>query len=123
VILVDTSVWIDHLHATESSLVAALESWDVCAHPMVIGELALGSPWRRRSEFLATLADLPRVNVASHAEILHLIEARRLHGRGLSLVDAHLLGALLTAPGVRLWTRDKRLRSAAGGLGITAVED
>ena len=118
-ILVDTSIWIDHLHQTEPTLVALLEEGQACSHPMIIGELALGT-LRDRTVVLALLADLPAVSTATHAEVLQLVETHALHGTGLSLVDAHLLaGVRLSAPS-RLWTRDQRLRSAAQRLSVAA---
>lgn len=111
-ILVDTSVWIDHLHRGERQLQELLEAGLVVAHPMVIGELALGSI-RDRTTVLGLLADLPASPVATDAEVLALIEARGLMGTGLSLVDTHLLASALVAGDVRIWTRDRRLANAA----------
>jgi predicted nucleic acid-binding protein len=118
-ILVDTSIWIDHLHRTEPRLVALLEDADVCVHPMIIGELALGS-LRDRSVVLSLLGDLPGIAVAAHAEVLRFIESQALYGIGLSLVDAHLLAALRLSSTAKLWTRDRRLQSAAKRLGVAA---
>ena len=119
-ILVDTSIWIDHLHRTEPDLVAVLEEAEVCLHPMIIGELALGS-LRDRSAILTMIADLPAVPVATHAEVLQLIESNALYGTGLSLVDAYLLAALRLTEATKLWTRDRRLHSAARQLGVAAT--
>jgi hypothetical protein len=88
---------------------------------MIIGELALGS-LRARSAILSMLADLPAVSVATHAEVLQLIEANALYGTGLSLVDAHLLAALRLTEATKLWTRDRRLHSAARRLGVAATQ-
>jgi predicted nucleic acid-binding protein len=117
VILVDTSVWIDHLHRADASLVSLLDGNAVFVHPMVIGELSLGSI-AGREMFLSLLAALPAVPEATHAEVLGFVEARRLHGRGLSLVDAHLLASAVLSAGTRLWTRDQRLVGAAAALGL-----
>ena len=92
-ILVDTSIWIDHLHRADTTLSALLHDAAVCVHPMVIGELALGS-LRDRPTILGLLADLPSTPVATPAEVLVLVDAQVLSGTGLSLVDAHLLAAL-----------------------------
>ena len=116
-VLVDTSVWIDHLHAANPELIDLLERAMVAQHPMVIGELALGS-LRDRERVLGLLADLPSTPVATHAEVLGFVEANLLYGEGLSLVDAHLLASVVLAPGARLWTRDKRLTAAARRLGV-----
>ena len=119
-ILVDTSVWIDHLHKSEPALVDALASDDVACHPLVIEELGLGS-MRNRGNVLGLLADLGQFPVLAHSEIRTLVDANRLWGKGLGVVDVHLLGSVMLAPGGRLWTRDKRMRSAAKGLGIPTV--
>lgn len=116
-ILVDTSVWIDHLRESDPILVELLESVAVATHPLVIGELAVGS-LRKRAEFLALLNELPRSPVVGEGEVLALINAHQLHGRGLGIVDVHLLASTLLAPGTSLWTRDARLRAAASSLGV-----
>lgn len=116
-ILVDTSVWIDHLHRSESVLVGLLESSVVLQHPMVLGELALGS-MRNRAELLGSLAGLPSSELATHIEVMHLIERRQLYGAGLSLVDAYLLASVLLTESASLWTRDKKLHAAADDLGV-----
>lgn len=116
-ILVDTSVWVDHLHAAEPRLVRLLERDEVGSHDLVVQELALGSV-ARREEVLTQLASLRPFPVLSHQELLSFVGARRLWGRGLSAVDAHLLGSVALVPGARLWTRDRRLRSAAGDAGL-----
>lgn len=120
-ILVDTSVWIDHLHATEPDLVAELESGAVAQHPMIVGELALGSLTNRRA-VISLLADLPRVQVADEREVMHLVESRQLYARGLSLVDAHLLASVRLTGDAALSTRDRRLSAQAQGLGIVIVD-
>lgn len=116
-VLVDTSVWIDHFHRSDASLVALLEHDAVATHSLVIAELSLGS-LARRDEVLASLERLRRVPTVSHDEVLHLITKTPLWGRGLSAVDAHLLASALVTPGTRLWTRDKRLEAAANDRGI-----
>lgn len=116
-VLVDTSIWIDHLHEAEPTLVDLLDQSLVCVHPMIIGELALGTI-TRRTDVLALLANLPSTIGASHEEVLRFIETRRLYGKGLSLVDVHLLAATRLTPDASLWTRDKRLRDAATDEGV-----
>jgi predicted nucleic acid-binding protein len=118
-ILVDTSVWIDHLHSADAGLVRLLEADEVCCHPFVIAELAAGN-LARRAEVLGWLHHLPQIPAASHSEVLALIDGQRLWGRGLSVIDLHLLAAAKAAPAVRLWTRDKRLNAAAAELGLAA---
>ena len=111
-ILVDTSVWIDHLRRHDGHLAALLERNDVAMHQMVLGELALGS-LARRSEVLALLGNLSTITRVDDDEVLVFIERQKLWSRGLGLVDAHLLAAARVTPGTTLWTRDARLRSAA----------
>ena len=118
-ILVDTSIWIDHLHRSEAALSALLNEAQVCTHPMIIGELALGS-LRDRQTILGLLSDLPSTPLATYAEVLRFVESHALYGIGLSLVDAHLLAALRLSSPDRLWTRDRRLRLAAEQLGVSA---
>lgn len=115
-ILVDTSVWVDHLRSGDEGLVALLNSCQVAMHPFALGELACGN-LRQREEVLALLKDLPRVAVASDDEVLFFIERRALMGRGIGYVDAHLLAAVALDGSSLLWTRDKRLRQVAGELG------
>lgn len=116
-VLVDTSVWIDHLHEAEPELLELLERSGVTQHPMVIGELSLGS-LRDRDRVLGLLSNLPSTPVATHVEVARFVNANVLHGNGLSLVDAHLLASVVLAPGTRLWTRDKRLQVAARRLDV-----
>lgn len=121
-ILVDTSIWIDHLHRVEPRLVGLLESDEVGRHPSVIEELALGS-LRRRGDFLSLLESLRSFPVLAHAELMSLIEVGKLWGRGLSAVDAHLIGSVLLVPGARLWTRDRRLEAVSSKLGIALAAE
>jgi predicted nucleic acid-binding protein len=117
VILVDTSIWIDHLHSRHPHLVEQLNTVRVATHPIVIGEMALGSIKNRR-QVLHLMGDLPKIVEATHAETMTLVESRELFGKGLSLVDAHLLASVLLSPGTRLWTRDRRLREVAAEEGV-----
>ena len=119
-ILVDTSVWVDHLRTGDRVLVDLLETGQVLAHPFVIGELALGS-LRQRELVLATLQDLPRANVATDQEALHFITRHTLFGFGIGYVDAHLLASVRLTAGAALWTRDKRLHGVAERLGVAAT--
>jgi len=116
-VLVDTSVWIAHFRQREPVLVDLLCDGLVLAHPFVNGELACGS-LSERASILADLAALPAATRASDAEVMHLVESRKLWGRGLGWVDAHLLASALISH-CRLWTVDKRLGAAASELGIS----
>jgi len=114
-ILVDTSVWVEHLRMGSERLRSLLHSEQVLCHPLVVGELACGT-LRNRQEILSTLKALPQARVAEPEEVLRFVETRRLYGRGLGCVDVSLLAsALLT--GCMLWTFDKPLRKAAAALG------
>jgi predicted nucleic acid-binding protein len=121
VILVDTSVWIDHLRKGESRLRFLLNSGQVLSHPFVTGELAMGS-FRQRDVLLKELRDLPQANVAHEDEVLGLVFARALFGLGIGYIDAHLLAAVRLTPGTSLWTRDRRLLEIATGLNLAAAE-
>jgi predicted nucleic acid-binding protein len=118
-ILVDTSIWIDHLRAGDATLQGLLEHGRVLAHPFVIGELALGR-LRQRDIVLGGLHDLPQAEVARDEEVLHFIAAKALFGLGIGYVDAHLLTAVQLTAGASLWTRDRRLRVAADQLSLAA---
>lgn len=119
-ILVDTSVWIDHLRASDPVLVALLVEERVLIHPYVIGEISLGS-LSDREVVLGALQDLPRAAVATPEEALFLIEREGLFNRGIGYVDASLLASTRLQPGVTLWTRDKRLKKLADELGLGAT--
>lgn len=119
-ILVDSSVWIDHLRSGDPVLGNLLNRGQVLGHPFVVGEVALGS-LRQRGAIVAALKALPPATRAGDSEVMTLIEARALHGRGIGFVDAHLLAAVLLTPGARLWTRDRRLSRVAEELGLSAA--
>jgi predicted nucleic acid-binding protein len=119
-ILVDTSVWIDHLHKAEPRLVEQLERDEVACHPLVIEELALGS-LADRAAILSLLGDLAAMPMVSHVEVRTLVESHDLWGRGLSAVDAHLLASVRIVPGTQLWTRDRRLGAAANHIGVPSI--
>ncbi len=114
--LVDTSVWIDHLRNGNASLASALETSEVWCHPFVQGEMACGN-LRNWEEVLSLLAALPQAATATHSEALTLVEMHRLMGTGLGWIDIHLLASALLA-GVRFWTLDRPLARAAQSLGI-----
>src|SRR5580692_5507193 len=116
-ILVDTSVWVDHLRANDKTLVELLGRSEALAHPFVTGEIALGH-LRRREFVLGALARLPQAVVASDHEVPIFISRHSLSGLGIGYVDAHLLAATALTGGSTLWTRDRRLRDVAGSLGL-----
>ena len=106
-ILVDTSVWIDHFRHGNERLAQLLEAGEVATHPMVLGELACGA-LVRRAEILRLLERLPGIPLAPDAVVMQSIESRRLWGKGIGWIDAHLLTASLLEQ-VPLWTLDRRL--------------
>lgn len=116
-ILVDTSVWIEHLRNTDEKLIHMLNAGQVLAHPFVIGELALGN-LRNRDATLSCLKDLPPAVVASNDEVFAFIDQNALYGLGIGFVDAHLLASVRLSSGALLWTRDKRLLTASVRLGL-----
>ena len=116
-ILVDTSVWVDHLRAGDAGLVTLLQDGGVAGHPWVTGELSLGS-LANRGEVVRLLGALPQGEVASPAEIAVLVSAERLYGLGIGYVDVGLLASARLAPGWTVWTRDTRLRAVARRLGV-----
>jgi predicted nucleic acid-binding protein len=118
-ILVDTSVWIDHLRRSEDLLIDLLAQEQVVMHPFVIGELALGS-LRSRSAVLETLQDLRQATVAQDDEVMRMIDRHGLFGLGIGYVDVHLLAAVRLTPDASLWTRDKRLLAVAERLSLAA---
>lgn len=111
-ILVDTSIWIDHINkGTVDHLDYLLTGESVLTHPFIIGEIAMGSLKNRKSQ-LALLGDLHRIAPASDLEVRTLVESAKLHGTGLSYVDAHLLASAIAHridEPVRIWTGDKAL--------------
>jgi predicted nucleic acid-binding protein len=119
VILVDTSIWIDHIRLGDPLMARLLEEALVSMHPCTLIELALGN-LADRGRMLANFRDLPRPVVASEAELATLIEAERLFGRGIGYCDAHLLASARLTSVTTIWTRDRRLREAAESLGVAA---
>jgi hypothetical protein len=110
VVLVDTSVWIEHLRSDNRHLSELLDRNIVLMHPFVLGELACGRLVNRKA-VLALLAALPGARVAGDDEVLYFIEERALMGRGIGYVDAHLLAATALNAPARLWTDDRALRA------------
>lgn len=120
-ILADTSVWVDHFRKGDPELVDLLERSAIVMHPFVVGEIACGS-LRDRKPILELLQDLPTAVVAHDDEVLHFIERKALHDKGIGYVDAHLLASVALTVGTSLWTRDLKLRRAAVALGCAYPE-
>jgi predicted nucleic acid-binding protein len=119
VILVDTSVWIDHLRKPEPRLIAALEAGQTLTHPFVVGELACDN-LKNRVELLSLLLDLPRAPVATDAEALDFIDRRELRA-AVSVASMFTCSPRPHSPAPPLWTRDKRLAAVAEGLRLNFV--
>ncbi len=115
-ILVDSSVWIDHFRHASAHLAALLASRLVWTHPFVVGELACGH-LPKREAVLTALSTLPHAPLVPHGEVLAFVERHRLMARGIGWVDMHLLASTIVAGRVALWSRDKRLAAAAAELG------
>jgi predicted nucleic acid-binding protein len=116
-ILVDTSVWIDHFRRKDPRLQTFLDNRGVLMHPTVVGELACGT-LRTRSWTLSYLRDLPQpASIADEEETLFVIESRNLWGKGIGWSDAQLVASALIS-GCKLWTHDRKLREVVAGLGI-----
>lgn len=120
-ILVDTSVWIDHLRRSDARLSVALENGSVLMHPFVLGEIACGN-LTNRDDVLTLLADLPSAPVATDAEALAFIERHKLMGRGIGYIDVHLLASTALRSDARLWTRDRRLGETAASLELAHLQ-
>jgi len=121
VILVDTSVWVDHLRKDDPGLRMLLDGGRVLLHPFVIGELAMGN-LKRRDLIVKALRKLPEALVAREEEVLQFVGARRLFGLGIGYIDAHLLTSVQLTPGISLWTRDRRMFEVASKLGLAVAK-
>lgn len=120
-ILVDTSVWIDHLRGYEPELAYALDSDNVVMHTLVIGELVCGYVPNRFQQ-LAAWNRIPRVKELPNDDVLSQIESRKFMETGIGFVDAHVLCACLDSKGTLLWSRDKKLRKLAQKFGVAYSE-
>ncbi len=121
-ILVDSSVWIDHLRSANSTLADLLANGEVLSHPVVIGELALGHI-KREDMIINKMSELPAAEIVEHHEALAFIRLNALGGSGIGYGDAHLLASARLTPDASLWTRDRSLLSAALRLGVAADLD
>lgn len=116
-ILVDTSVWVDHLRLGNPTLSQLLGQGQVSMHPMIIGELVCGN-LHNRAQLLSLWRNLPSSAEASHEEAIYLLEAHELMGKGIGFIDLHLLASTQLSTHTRLWTLDKRVAGIAESLGI-----
>ena len=115
-VLVDTSIWINHFRKSESRLIELLEQGDVVTHPFITGELACGN-MKNRKQIISLLHALPSAPKASDDEILFFIDRHSIMGRGIGLIDAHLLASCKLAHCI-LWSTDKRLLLVANDMGL-----
>lgn len=120
-VLVDTSVWVDHFRRSNESLTDLLSLDMAMTHPMIVTELACGTPPAPRARTLADIATLPHARQASLTEVRELIEREQLFGLGCGLVDLTLLASTMLTTGARLWTLDQRLRILAERFEIAYV--
>ncbi|TAK23075.1 MAG: type II toxin-antitoxin system VapC family toxin [Chloroflexota bacterium] len=120
-ILVDTSVWVDHLRDGLPALATLLDAGRARVHPFVLGELACGN-LRNRREVLDLLATMPAAAIATDAEALAFIERHAVMGRGIGYIDVHLLASASLDGSARLWTRDRRLATVAADLKLSFAE-
>jgi len=115
-VLVDTCVWVRHFRQRNLRLLDLLENGEVVSHPLVVGELAMGS-LKDRQQTLWSLAKLGHPPLATDAEAHQMVEARRLWGRGIQWNDARILASVVIS-GVKLWTVDQPLLEIAGEMGV-----
>lgn len=116
-VVVDSAIWIDHINKGDAELASLLRSKRVRLHPMIVGEVALGSV-AKRDVVLRELQELPALGMVSHAEVMAMIEWLKLWSTGIGYVDAHLLASTRQAAGCELWTPDKKLHVQAERLGV-----
>jgi len=119
-VLVDTSVWVDHFRQGIPLLEDILSSGQATTHQFIIGELACGN-LKNRTQILNLFSDLPSLKTATHEEALHFIEIHSLSGAGIGWIDVHLLASAILSH-TPLWTRDKKLNTIAEELGIAGKE-
>jgi predicted nucleic acid-binding protein len=117
-VLVDTSVWVDHFRHSNSSLVSLMAQDRVMGHPMVLAEIACGTPPAPREQTLCDMALLRQAHSASMSELMAFIEQEKLYGLGCGLVDLALLASACITPDAALWTLDKRLAGLAKRMGV-----
>jgi len=118
-ILIDTSVWVNHLRKSEPRLQTLLLAGEVYCHPFIIGELACGSI-KNRQEIISLLQSLPSTRTVNDNEFLYFIEQNKIYSKGIGYVDIHLL-ASTKLESIKLWTEDKRLKNVATTLGLSYI--
>lgn len=119
-VLVDTSIWIEHFRQIQPALVQLLNTGQVCTHPFIIGELACGC-LKNPEKTIALLKNIPMLTLATDDETLYFIQHHQLMGCGIGYIDAHLLASTALNETTTLWTQDKRLQRQANRLGLAHV--
>lgn len=119
-ILVDTSIWVDHLRKGDLGMQRLLDQANVLCHPWIVGELAMGE-LHPREAILRMLRQFPIATIADHEEVLHFVSYNKLYAVGIGYIDAHLLASVRLTPGATLWTRDQRLAKVAESLNFAFV--
>ncbi|SPA22917.1 putative toxin of a toxin/antitoxin system, PIN domain [Cupriavidus taiwanensis] len=117
-VLVDTSVWVGHFRQRNDALIRLMEADQVLTHPLVVAELACGTPPAPRAQTLGDIGLLQGARQATLAEVIALVEREQLYGLGSGLVDVTLLASTLITPGARLWTLDQRLSALSVRFGV-----
>jgi predicted nucleic acid-binding protein len=117
-VLVDTSVWVEHFQRSNRELMDLIGADRVLGHPMVVAEIACGSPPAPRETTLGDMALLRQATQATQEEVMQFIESHRLYGQGVGFVDVNLLISACITPDTKLWTRDKRLAALASKLNV-----
>jgi predicted nucleic acid-binding protein len=120
-VLVDTSVWVAHFRHANDALVDLIERDCVLGHPMVLAEIACGTPPAPRKQTLGDMALLGQAHLASWAEVMAFIENEKLYGLGCGFVDIALLASTCITPDAALWTLDKKLMDLARRFGVQFV--
>ena len=122
-VLIDTSVWVDHFRRRNETLVHLISTDQALTHPLVLLELACGTPPAPRARSLHDIALLRHVQHATWSEVMRFIETERLYGQGCGGVDLTLLASTLMTPGAHILTLDNRLATLARRLGVAYPRD
>ncbi len=116
-ILVDSSIWVDHFRRNNEILSDLLSRHQLLGHPFILGEIMMGNPENRVSIFEA-LSDLPQARIAENDEVMRFVERNKIYGSGVGYIDAHLLASVRLMPRSSIWTTDRRMALVAERLGI-----
>ena len=119
-ILVDSSIWVDHLRSEDSTLASLLDADEVMCHPLIVGEILMGNA-RQWSALREMLSLLPQAPVAENEEVLDMVARHKLHGIGIGFIDSHLLASVQLNEEARIWSRDRRLAQVARNLGLASL--